>query len=89
MKISTAGDVRIETDWPCAIDIEQNEQDLMAFIHLATNTPQHDWEGQVVRVLLRDDVLGIFVSQYPDAEPPDWWKYAKEIFVYRQREGSD
>lgn len=82
--------VRFETEWPCHLDINwQNEggvNSIMAQAHLMT-IPAHPaapWEIQRVRVLLKEDTLGIHISPFPDTELPEWWKDAEVLFEHVQ-----
>ena len=85
MKLTRMGSVRVETDWPCAIDVDTDSENLMAQICLMRDPAiRKPWMGQQVRVLLKDSALGIFVSPYPDSEPPEWWRDASILWRYDQ-----
>ena len=85
MKLTGMGRVRVETDWPCAIDVDTDSENLMAQICLMRDPAiRKPWMGQQVRVLLKDSALGIFVSPYPDSEPPEWWRDASILWRYDQ-----
>ena len=85
MKLTGMGSVRVETDWPCAIDVDTDSENLMAQICLMSDsTMRKSWMGQQVLVLLKERTLGIFVSPYPDSEPPEWWRDAAVLWRYDQ-----
>ena len=90
MKISGFSDFRVETEWPCHIDINRDFENLMAYTHLMRETTlRKEWQGQQVQVLLKDYMLGVFVSPYPDSEPPEWWRDAEVLWRYDQVEPQD
>lgn len=85
MKISGFSGFRVETVWPCAIDVTRDSESLLAQIHLMSDsTLRKEWMGQQVQVLLKERTLGIFVSPYPDADPPEWWRDAEVLWRYDQ-----
>jgi hypothetical protein len=87
MKISGMSSIRVETDWPCHIDIDREHENLIAYTHLMSDTTlRHEWEGQQVQVLLKESMLGVFISPYPDADPPEWWRDAEVLWRYDQVE---
>ncbi len=90
MKISGFSDFRAETQWPCSIDVTRHSEDILAQIHLMSeSTLRKEWMGQQVQVLLKKGTLGIFVSPYPDSDPPEWWRDAEVIWRYDQVEPQD
>ena len=85
MKISGMSDFRVETEWPCAIGIERHEYDLSAYVFLAPYSDQlKPWRGQQVKVFLKDNTLGVFVSAYPDTDLPEHWRDAEILWEYNQ-----
>ena len=84
MKITGTAEIQVGTDWPCQINIEEIGEDLLASVFMVSALPLRCWEGQQVRVLLKENLLTFFISPYPDAVLPEYWQDAKVIFEHRQ-----
>ncbi len=70
--------------WPARMDMALDMyESVMAQIPLAKSTSK-DSQSQVVKILEKENTIGVFVWLYDDLELPEWWKDAKVIYEYVQ-----
>ena len=84
MEITGIGRLRIGK-WPIDLDIEIDSADnLSAEIFLVGTKARKKYETQIVRVLLKKNNLGIFMSRYADFRVPAYWVDAELIWEHQQ-----
>ncbi len=70
--------------WPATIRLSSDmHESVLASIHLAQGVSKEP-QSQVVKILEKENTIGVFAWLYDDLELPEWWKDAKVIYEYVQ-----